>query len=117
MNHAHRLSSAIQLCGGARAQFGQGTYLSASCASFLCSLLSVRSTYTLLQHYSSLTHTPAVSLASIIISVTSPYVPDQGLYFENKPGLVGIFVSLSTNLIATSLIAFKAWYDPMYLLR
>ena len=106
-----RWLSVMLSCGGARARYGReiSPYASFAPSSSWPRPVRVYRRTILIAPFPDERHT-ALSLASIILSVTSPYATDQGLYFENRPGLAAIILSLATNLIATSLIAFKAWY-------
>ena len=56
-----------------------------------------------------LTIIQAMGFASLVPSFSSETHIEYGLYLQNNFGTAAVFLSLATNVIATSLIAVKTW--------
>ena len=54
----------------------------------------------------------ATSIASIALSESQRFGSESesiGSYFQNTPGMVAVVLSLSSNVIATTIIGIKTW--------
>ena len=56
----------------------------------------------------------ATAIASVALSTSQQFSSSYGFYFQNQFGTASIILSLTTNIIATSLIAYKTWYAFFY---